>query len=123
MTIYWKHFLNGQLDGCRSHSKTAHLKTLLVLLLLFVDYAKPEVDLVGLLKVRRHLHHLREGLLGVFQRSVAIIQNAYSIPKLRFLSCNERQIRRIYSRSLPWDLEDDRGLADTRHRHPADFQS
>ena len=42
-----------------------HIQTGIVLLLLLVDYAKAEVDLVGLLKVWRHSHNLREGLFGV----------------------------------------------------------
>jgi len=44
-----------------------NFKTLLKLLLLLVDYAKSEIDLVGLLKVWLHAHDLRECLLGMFK--------------------------------------------------------
>jgi hypothetical protein len=59
------HSVSGvRLSG--SHS-AAYLKTLLVLLLLFVDYAKSEVYLIGLFKIWRHAHDLRERLLGMFK--------------------------------------------------------
>lgn len=62
-----------------------HLKTLAIFLLLLVYYAKPEVDFVGLLEAGLHLHDLGESFLGVVQRSVAIVQDADSVPELRFL--------------------------------------
>lgn len=43
------------------------LKTLLEFLLLFVNYAQSEVDLIGLLKVRLHSHYLRKGFFGVLE--------------------------------------------------------
>ena len=51
----------------------AYLKTLLKFLLLLVDYAKSEVDLVGLFEVRLHAHYLRECFFGVFERPISII--------------------------------------------------
>ena len=39
----------------------AYLETLTELLLLLINYAETEVDLVGLLKIWLHSHHLREG--------------------------------------------------------------
>lgn len=67
-------------------SNTAtYLETLLVLLLLLVDYAKPEVDLICLFKGRRHEHDLRERLLGMLQRSVPVIQDPDPVPELWLL--------------------------------------
>jgi len=43
------------------------LETLLELLLLLVNYAKSEVDLICLFEVGLHAHDLREGFLGVLQ--------------------------------------------------------
>jgi hypothetical protein len=53
-------------------SKT-YLKTLLVFLLLLVNYAKPEINFICLLEVGLHSHYLRECLLGVLKRSISII--------------------------------------------------
>lgn len=44
----------------------AYLETLTELLLLLIDYAETEVDLVGLLKIWLHSHHLREGFFCMF---------------------------------------------------------
>jgi hypothetical protein len=52
----------------------------LVLCLLLVYYTQSEVDFVGLLEVWGHSHDLRESFFGMFQRSIAIIQDAYSVP-------------------------------------------
>ena len=62
-----------------------HLQALLVLLLLFIDYPEPEVYLVRLLEVGLHSHDLGERLLGMFERAITIVQNAYAIPKLGLL--------------------------------------
>lgn len=43
------------------------LKTLLELLLLFVDYTQTEVNLVRLLKVGLHTHDLGECLFGMLK--------------------------------------------------------
>ena len=58
------------------------LQTLLKLLLLLVDDAEAEVDLVRLFKARLHAHDLGEGLFGVFQRAIPIVENANSVPQL-----------------------------------------
>lgn len=58
----------------------SYLKTLVILLLLFVDYAKTEVDLVGLLEIRLHLHDLGEGLFGMVQRPVSVVENTDTVP-------------------------------------------
>ena len=62
-----------------------YLKTLVIFLLLLVDYAQAEVDLVRLLEIRLHLHDLRKCFFGVVQRPVAVIQDADTIPKFRLL--------------------------------------
>ena len=54
-------------------NESAYLQTLLKLLLLFVDYAQSEVNLVGLFKVWLHSHDLRKGFLGVLKRAVPVI--------------------------------------------------
>jgi hypothetical protein len=61
------------------------VQTLVELLLLFVNYAKAEVNLVGLFKCRLHAHNLRESLFGVLEGSVAIIEYSDAVPKLRLL--------------------------------------
>jgi hypothetical protein len=43
------------------------LKTLLVLLLLLVDYTEPEIDFVGLFEVGLHAHDLRERFFGMLK--------------------------------------------------------
>jgi hypothetical protein len=63
----------------------AYLKTLLVLLLLLVNYAETKVDLIGLFEIRLHPHDLRKGLFGMFERPITIVQNSNTIPKLWFL--------------------------------------
>lgn len=65
------------------------IQTLVELLLLFINYAKTEVDFIGLLERGLHTHHLREGFFGVFQRPVTIVKNAYSIPQLGFLGIRQ----------------------------------
>lgn len=66
-----------------SHSRPQwqnYLQTLRILLLLLVNDAEPKVDLVGFLEVRLHVHHLREGFLGMFERAIAVVENANAIP-------------------------------------------
>ena len=70
---------------CVTTSENSYFERLAILLLLLIDYAKPEVYFVGLVEVRLHLHDLGEGLFGVVQRAVAVIQNAYAIPQSGFL--------------------------------------
>lgn len=67
--------------------KVAYVETLVELLLLFVNYAKTEIDLVGLFEVWLHAHDLRESLFSMFERSVAIVEDANPVPKLGFLYC------------------------------------
>jgi hypothetical protein len=63
----------------------AYLQALLILLLLFIDYTKSEVNFVCLLKIGFHPHHLRKGFFGMFQRSVSVIEDTDPIPQFRFL--------------------------------------
>jgi len=65
LTIYLKHY--AKLERETMSGAGTNFKTLLKLLLLLVDYAKSEIDLVGLLKVWLHAHDLRECLLGMFK--------------------------------------------------------
>jgi len=57
-----------------------YLQTLFVLLLLFVYYAKPEIYFICFLEIWLHVHDLRKGLLGMFERSVAIIEDTNAVP-------------------------------------------
>jgi hypothetical protein len=61
------------------------LQTLTVLLLLLVNYAEPEVDLVCLVEARFHLHDLREGFFCMIQGAVAIVQDTDTVPETRLL--------------------------------------
>lgn len=55
------------------HDGRTYLKTLLEFLLLLVDYAKSEVDLIRLLKIWLHAHDLRKGFLCMFQRAISVV--------------------------------------------------
>jgi hypothetical protein len=60
-------------------------QALVELLLLLVYYSEAEVDFIGLFKVRRHAHDLRESLFGVVERSITIIQDTNAVPQFGFL--------------------------------------
>lgn len=45
--------------------RVVYFKALLELLLLLVDDAQSEIDLIGFFKIRLHSHDLREGLFGM----------------------------------------------------------
>ena len=62
-----------------------YLERLVVFLLLLVDYSQSEVNLMGLVEIRLHLHDLREGLLRMVQRAVTVIEYANAVPKSRLL--------------------------------------
>ena len=66
-----------------------YLETLPEFLLLFIDDSQTKIDLVGLVKVRLHLHDLRESFFGVLQRPVTVIQNSDAIPKTRLLQISQ----------------------------------
>ena len=77
----------------RSHgSGGTYLETLGILLLLLVYYSEAEVNLVGLFKIRLHLHYRREGLLGVLKRPVSVVQDADAVPELGLLRKGQRGI-------------------------------
>lgn len=61
------------------------MQTLLVLYLLLVDDAEPEVDFVGLVKVWIHADDGAKGLFRVFVAAVSVVQNANAVPKLWLL--------------------------------------
>ena len=90
--MYLKHYADVrcfQVILCRD----TYVQTLIELLLLLVDYAQAEVDLVGLLESRFHTHDLRKCLFGMLQRSVAIIEYTNAVPKLGLLSYVSRWAR------------------------------
>lgn len=62
-----------------------YVKTLLELGLLFVDYTQAKIDFVRLVESRGHAHHLGEGLFGVIERTVAVVEDADTVPKLGLL--------------------------------------
>ena len=64
--MYLKHWIEVSTQHVRE-THVAYLQALLEFLLLFVDYAESEVDLVCLFKIWLHAHDLRESLFGVFQ--------------------------------------------------------
>jgi hypothetical protein len=86
VTIYLKHFDQELVKRPYSNfDMDTYLQTLIELLLLLVDYAQSEVDLIGLLEIRRHSHDLREGFFGVVKRTITIIKDADPVPQLGFL--------------------------------------
>lgn len=66
--------------------ETTYLERLIVFLLLFVDDAKTEINLVCLIKVRLHFHDLRERVFGMVQRAIAVVEDANAVPQPGFLS-------------------------------------
>jgi hypothetical protein len=66
-------------------TKCAYFEALLKLLLLLVDDAESEVDFVGLLELGVHLENRGEGLLGVIERPIAVVQDADAVPQVRVL--------------------------------------
>lgn len=62
-----------------------YLQRLVELVLLLVDNAQSEVDLIGFLKVGCHAHDLGKGLFRVVQGTISVIQDADSVPEFGFL--------------------------------------
>ena len=62
-----------------------YIKTLFILLLLLVNDAEAEVDLICLFEVWLHMHHLRKRFFGMFKRAIAIIKYADAVPQFGFL--------------------------------------
>lgn len=60
-------------NPCDPLNGKTYLQTLAKLLLLLVNDTEAEIDLIGLLEFGGHAHNLRESLLGVIERPVAII--------------------------------------------------
>ena len=58
----------------------SYLQTLVVFLLLFVNYPEAEVYLIRLFEVGLHTHHLGEGFLCVLKGSVTIIKYSDTVP-------------------------------------------
>lgn len=75
----------GQRTGRVVDNVLEAFQALVELLLLLVYYSETEVDFIGLFKVRRHAHDLRESLFGVVERSITIIQDTNAVPQFGFL--------------------------------------
>jgi hypothetical protein len=85
--MYRKHCkLISGLSNVSFSLQAAYLKTLLVLLLLLVNYTQAKVDFVGLFEIGLHTHDLRKRFFGMLKRSIAIIKNSNAIPKFWFLA-------------------------------------
>ena len=74
----------------RAAEWSAYLERLVVLLLLLVNYAEAEINFMGLVKVRLHLHDLGEGLLSMLKGAVSVVQDADTVPKSRLLCVEQR---------------------------------
>lgn len=62
-----------------------YLQTQVVFLLLFINNTQPKIDFVRLLKSGIHFHDSGKGFLSMFNRSIAIVQNADPVPQFRVL--------------------------------------
>ena len=79
VTMYLKHWCD--VSCCYNlRWECTYIQTLVELLLLLINYAKAEVNLVGLLERRFHTHDLGKGLFGMLQRPVAIVEDSNTIP-------------------------------------------
>ena len=66
-------------------ARSSYLKTLAKFGQLLVYYAESEVNLIGFLEIRLHLHHLGESFLGMLEGAVSVVKDADAIPEFRFL--------------------------------------
>ena len=96
-------------------SDVAYLQTLVILLLLLVDYAKPKINFICLLEIRLHVHDLRKSFFGMFERSIAIVEDADAVPKFWFLVTLSAK-NWVIMYQLPLDLEDGIMLVDKQHK-------
>lgn len=82
LTMYLKHCkIRGINHSANQIPKwSTYLQTLAKFLLLLVNDTQAEVDFVGLLKFRRHTHHLRESFFGMVQGTIAIVEDTNTIP-------------------------------------------
>lgn len=102
---------------------STYLQTLVVFLLLFVYYAKPEIYFVRFLEVWLHVHDLRKGLLGMFERPIAVVEDTNAVPQLWFLKMLAAVTGVRTSSHVPWDLEDGTMLVDTQRKPAVDLPS
>jgi hypothetical protein len=79
------HTISSAISHRQSELDLAYLQALLELLLLLVDYTESEVDFICLLEVRLHSHDLGKCFLGMVERSITVVQDSYSVPKLGLL--------------------------------------
>lgn len=68
-----------------------YIQRLGVFLLLFVDYAQAEVNLMGLVELRVHRHDFGKCLLGMLQRAISIIENTDAVPQAWFFRIGQFQ--------------------------------
>jgi hypothetical protein len=114
VTIYLKHY-NQVSQVQDTASASTYIQTLVELLLLFVNYAEAEINLVGLFEVRLHAHDLREGLFGMLERTITIVENTNAIPKFGLLrSISKSWTRQMFSRTYLWIRQMVQGLLVSR---------
>lgn len=65
-----------------------YVQTGSVFVLLLVDYAETEVNFVCLVKIRRHAHDLGEGLFGMIEGAITVVQDTNAIPQFGLLITN-----------------------------------
>lgn len=65
--------------------RVSYLETLRVLLLLLVNYAETEINLICLFEVWLHAHDLGESLFCVLERAIAIVEDTNAVPEFGFL--------------------------------------
>ena len=80
---------SGSTIGCQFlgliYMEPSYLKTLLVFLLLFINYTEPEIYLIGFFKVGLHSHNLRECFLGMFEGAITVVKYSDAVPEFGFL--------------------------------------
>lgn len=117
---HWRTLVHPELSG----SRKAYLETLVVFLLLLVNYPETKVYLVCLFKIGLHAHDLREGLFCILEGAIAIVENADAIPQFGLLRVSIRRelyaCRRV---DKPLDHEDDIRLVDRPSRPVGDRPS
>ena len=93
-------------------------------MLLFVDDAKAEIDLVGFLEIRLHSHDLGKGFFGVLQGAITIVEYTDTVPELRFLRRIVGLAKSLnWSNALPLDPVNDTRLAGRRDTPVEDLPS
>lgn len=71
--------------GIAMRATCTDLERLGVFVLLLVYYSESKIDLIRFVEGRVHSHDLAEGLLGVLETPISIVQDTDAVPKLRLL--------------------------------------